>query len=419
MKLIQLNEKLLLEKEVSSATLKNIELSKEVKDLADQKLWQQAYDSSGFDVEENQLYDIKVEYQPTKGQLDYASKKNGKVLGYDGLKPIIGYLKENPNRKDLENMAKLLVDVVDTTTPPAPIEEGYFSILPTKEGATPYSLDGAKELIKELKSVNSGIKSAKEETVRRQDLGYIGSERDLVVQKYLEEMFPGNGQQKIKDFKDVLVKLVKETGFDNNPAISFLQEYLKNYNMTRVGFICLNNLWGSGVISEKDLVSSSLTTLLKSDLLVGTPTADATEIIEAYKELIYTYDTYSKPEIDSLSERKNLTIEVDKNGSVKKEFRKNLADAVVFKSGLVGKQVEPISTIKNTLSRIKTDGRYSQTTPATSTKKDTEELKVVGEPKILSPEDETKYDQMLQDFGLKKGDIPSLMAYLKSKNLVG
>jgi hypothetical protein len=418
MKLIQLNEKLLLEKEVSSATLKNIEFSRGVKDLVDEKLWQQAYDSSGFDVEENQLYEIKVEYQPTKGQIDYANKKNGKVLGYDGLKPIVGYLKENPNKKDLENMAKLFVDVVDTTSPPASIEEGYFTILPTKEGATPYSLEGAKELIKELKRVNSGIKSAKEETVRRQDLGYIGSERDLVVQKYLEEMFPGNEQQKIKDFKDVLVKLVKETGFDNNPVVIFLKDFLKNSSLSRRGFIALNNLYAKDVIKAVDFLSSNITGLLKSNILEQ-GTENASTIIDLYKQILESYYEFNIEEMKELQADNVpfLKLNWKEDGELKdSQSKKNLSDMVIFRPNLINKQVDTIENIRNKMLRLEVKNSLTKYGSEDLSSKD--EIRVVGRvPTTIEDSQKNRFDDMFKNITQK--DVPGMVRYLKDNKLIG
>ena len=70
MKFKQLNETILIEKEVKGAPLKDIELSKTVSDAVEAGSWQDAFNQAESSVAEQELFVVFVDYVPTKQHND-------------------------------------------------------------------------------------------------------------------------------------------------------------------------------------------------------------------------------------------------------------------------------------------------------------------------------------------------------------
>lgn len=444
MKLKQLNEATLIEKEVSGLDLKDIEVSTKVADLIKNQQWQNAYKEASIGVDEQQLYVVFIEYYPSKAHNDQAKKAGGILVGSDSPENVIkGYLQENKNKpveaggflnlKNITTLGSELVDIVDPNNTTKIIREGYFKLVKTPEGATPYSKENANILIKKLKGIGGGVRAARAEPVRREDLGKTGSEKDLVIKEYLKTVF-GADEAKIEPFRDLVIKIAGELGLDKNPIINFLREYIKLNEMERQGFITLNNLYANRVIENTDLLSSNITPLLKSDLLVKTPSADAEYIIETYRELLYAYRNFNAEELSVLAREKygekNITKIINKDRSLNKNWKKNLADALVYKANSIGKSVESADYIEQKMDKLELAGNKAKEktiAPKASTKVagqpqaasaagSTPAIKVTGVPGSLSPEAEGKYKAVLQ--GITKEDVPELMAYLKKNKLI-
>lgn len=437
MKLKQLNEATLVEKEVnvSGVDIKDIEMSKEVKDLLANKQYQAAYEKSKVGVDEEQMFVVSIFYYPTKGHMEDARRAGGtSFLGYDkNAGYASGYLQENKNKKvsagGLKNIPHLgseLLDVVNDTN--NVVREGYFKLSKTKEGATPYTKEAADTLVKKLNGLGSGVRGSKIEQVNREKLGKIGSEKEIVLNDYLTAML-GTNEPKIKDFKDLVGKVAIELRMDNkNPIIKFLNKYLSKYDMTKRGFTALNNLYATGRINANDLTEQTyLTKLLNSDLFKDTASADAEDIVDTYKELSYLYAPLNAAAVKSLAEKQEVTI-LDDTGSFVKDGKRNLANAVIYQDKMIGKAVRPVGQIAEILRKLKLVGQGGKPTTGSS---QGQEAKTVGQtqakptvavtgavPSSVAPDDKAKYDAMLKD--VKAEDIPAMMAYLKNiKKFVG
>jgi hypothetical protein len=436
MKLIRLNEEKLLEKEINSQTLKDITISKNVQDEIAVDNWQKAYDDAGFGVEEGQLYVVFVDYKPTQSQLNKAKNKKGTYPLPSGQDFIKGYLKQQStekietggflNLKNIEDFGYKFIDIVDETDPNKIVENGYFKILETQKDASVYSEKDAKALVKKIKGFGggSGVRVAREEPVTRKDIGKKDSEKDLVLDAYLKNKF-GTAEKKIEEFRDYLEKLIIETGFDKNPVVTFLQDYLKTSELSRKGFIALNNLYAREEIEAVDFLSSNLTPLLKSNIFEQ-GTDDALNILELYKSILYTYLEFNKSEVKSLQSTQTvpLDINIDKYGELKDvKSKKNLADLVVYKPNLLGSEVDTPENIKEKILKIrnkqedKDEDEEEIEIDSTDVKTKTD-IKVVGKVSpTLEPSQENRFKSMLK--GLTKDDMPTLMRYLKNGKLIG
>jgi hypothetical protein len=429
MKVINLNETLLLERPVSGKVLSDIELSDEIKKSIEAGDWKTAYEKSDIGVEDGDMYAIFIEYQPTSKHLEVAKKLNGEIAGIERAKNnlIFGYLQENPNHKKAEqagliNIGGLGDELVSVVKKDASgnvesiLKEGYFNIIETTKGATPYSKKDSDILIKTLKGVGSGVKLARADKVTRESIGVVSSQQDLVINEYLKATF-GNELGKISEFKEYVIKDIVEVGFSNNPIIEFLKEYLKTHDMKPNGFISLNNLYANGYIDDSDLMSNTeFKDLLNSNLLEQTRYSEAEYIVDTYRSLLYTYETFNPQLINQLSQQQGLRIELDNKGVVKKEFRKNLADLVVFKEGTNKKEVKSLNDIKSVMTRLNTRSDQQRTPPAGQ--REGEGITVRGAPSSLAPDDEAKFNQIFNQNNLTEKDVPALMAYIKSRNLV-
>jgi hypothetical protein len=248
--------------------------------------------------------------------------------------------------------------------------------------------------------------------------GEEGSPQNVVLNKYMEDMFPGVELDKIKDFRDYLEKLVIETGFNNNPVIIFLQGFLKNSSLSRKGFITLNNLYANDNIESVDFLSSDITSLLKSDLFEK-GTDNAATIIDLYKQLLYSYDDLNIEEMEALQGEQVpfLKLNWDDRGGLKdKQSKQNLADMVIFRPGLINKQVDTVENIKNKILKLRT--RNVRTGRETSDAENRGPVKVVGRVATeLDDSQRDKFDNMFK--GVSSRDVPAMMRYLKDKKLVG
>jgi hypothetical protein len=432
MKLIRLNEEKLLEKEINSQTPKDITLSKTVRDEIAIDSWQKAYDTADFGVEEEQLYVVFVDYKPTQSQLNKAKTKKGTYPLLSGQDFIKGYLKQQTtekietggflNLKNIEDFGYKFIDIVDETDPNKIVEKGYFKILETQNDASVYSEKDAKALVKKIKGFGggSGVRVAREEPVTRKDIGKTDSEKELVINSYFKNKF-GTDEKKIENFRDYLEKLVIEIGLDKNPVITFLQNFLKTSELSRKGFIALNNLYAREEIEETDFLSSNLTPLLKSDIFEQ-GTEVASDILELYKSMLNTYLEYNESELKSLQDTQTsvLKINIDRDGELQDvKSKKNLADLVVYKPNLLGSEVDTPENIKEKILKIRKKPEEEEETEIDSTDVKTKaDIKVVGKVSpTLDPSQEDRFKNMLKN--VTKDDMPFIMRYFKNNKLIG
>jgi hypothetical protein len=237
------------------------------------------------------------------------------------------------------------------------------------------------------------------------------SPQNIILNRYMEQMFPGAELNKIKDFKDYLGKFVIETGFDGNPAIKFLQDFLKTETMSRKGFITFNNLYAQDDIEEVDFVSSDLTNLLKSDIFEqGTENAQKT--IQIYNSIVNSYRKFNTDVIKELQAEvvPFVKLNIDSDGDLDDASKKALANMVIFKPNAT-KQVDSIKNISDKLTRLQTRS-IAQQAQTDSDKR----ISVVMAPTI-EPSTEAKFNDLLKD--VKPGEMPQLMRFLKNKKFVG
>jgi hypothetical protein len=421
MKIIKLNEQKLVEKEVLGKKPEDVQLDADTKQLMKDGKYKDAYFKVAGPETGDSSYFIYIEYTPTKKQIDAATKLNGVILGYSGS-PLKGYLKESANKKlkvgwFSGNAGAELLGIVDGSNSSIVIKEPYISLVADTKDATAYSEKDAKELIKKLSEKETGITSVKEEKAP--------SKKEAFFKEYLNTKFPGK-EAKIKDFRKELIGLLIALEFKENPMIEFLAKYLEKYDMTRSGFITLNNLYSQADIDDIDFTGSDITPLLMSNLLVNTGTADAAYIIASYKDLIYSYEDFNIPSMLAARDEKNpsANLDYDSDGGLKgRESKQNLADLVIFAKGKINDVVEPVDKIKALMSklRIKNTGKAKPSPKAT-----TNPAGESGKPSIVvsggvakgvAPETERKFDSIFNN--VDKGEIPELMAYLKNKKLIG
>jgi hypothetical protein len=237
------------------------------------------------------------------------------------------------------------------------------------------------------------------------------SPQKVIINSYMEDMFPGIELNKIKDFKDYLEKFVIETGFDDNPAIKFLQDFLKTQTMSRKGFITFNNLYAQDDIEDVDFISSDLTKLLKSDIFEQ-GTENAQKVIQVYNEIANFYRKFNTDVIKELQGEivPFVKLNIDTEGALDDASKKALAKMVVFKPG-GNNQVDSIKNINDRVTRLKTKGTTQQT-QASSDNRVTVPLS-----STLEPSTEAKFNSLLKD--IKSSEVPQLMRLLKNKKLIG
>lgn len=244
------------------------------------------------------------------------------------------------------------------------------------------------------------------------------SPQNVVLNRYLEDMFPGAEFDKIKDFKELLEKLVIETGFNNNPVITFLQGLLKTSSLSRKGFITLNNLYANDDVEAVDFLSSNITKLLKSNILEQ-GTENASTIIGLYRQMLNSYEDFN---IEVMKELQNnsvpfLKLNWDDDGGLKdSQSKKNLADLVIYRPDLVNQQVDTIENIRNKILKLKT--RNTRTNPETFPADTRGAIKVVGRvPDTIDDVQQSRFDDVFK--GVTQKDVPGMIRYLKDKKLVG
>lgn len=429
MKFKQLNESVLVEKEVSGY----VQLPKDVKDQLNSKSYQNAYNlvvkESDIPQKDVKLAVVYVEYKPTKENIANALTLKGIIVGYDGKNPIKGYLQENPNKRVGVGFfsgpfnSDDFLDVVDKKARDKVLKEGYFKIVGNISSATSYPDKDANKLVEKLKG--AGIAASKKESTKADGGGAL-SKADVVVNAYLEDMFPGVMQDKIKPFRDGVEKVAVELGLtNNNPILAFLKEYLNKHNMTRAGFISLNNVYANDIIEDRDLSSSEISGLLKSNMFENINTQDAEYIIGTYNDLLTdTYSEFNINELKALSAKKGINIQYDGDGSIISGKTKLFADAVVFKKGQIDKGVETADEIKKTLDLLNKYDQNKKAEPKPVVKPNTNAPETKKEPAIKVagniPKPDAGKEKIYDDLLARKGvDVPSLIAYLKNKNLVG
>ncbi len=242
------------------------------------------------------------------------------------------------------------------------------------------------------------------------------SPQKVILNSYIEDMFPGAELDKIKDFRDYLEKFIIETGFDNNPAIKFLQDFLKTQTdkskMSRKGFITFNNLYAQDDIEDVDFISSDLTPILKSDIFEQ-GTENAQKIIQFYTSIVNSYRKFNRDVIQEIQSENTpfVKLNIDSDGDLDDASQKALAKMVVFRPDAAN-QVDSINNITNKVTRLQT----KSTTQQQTTTKPENRVTVPMAPTI-EPSTEAKFNDLLKD--VKPGEMPQLMRFLKNKKFVG
>jgi hypothetical protein len=431
MKLVKLEESVLLEKEVTGA--KNVGLSAEVIQKIKDGDYKGAY-SDVLNQEEGQgasfiyvVYDSN-ESQKMKGELAKLGKTKGgvsgtvSIIGHTPGTPLKGFLKQASSSVKTGwfsgNIGLNFLGVQDSAG--TVIVDGLFTIVPTTTDATPYSEKDVASIISKLKGGNIGITEIKEEKAP--------SKKQAFYNTYLNKIFPGQADA-IKEFKQELMGLLIALEFKPNALVTFLSEYLKKHKMSKSGFITLNNTYAKGSLDDVDLQpSSELYPLFMSNLFVNTGVADAEAIIDAYKSIIYSssWQGFNMNEMEILKKEKdpNVKLVYDKtDGSLEDdESKKNLADLIVFRKGRVGQEVESPAKIKETIAKIKSKNTSAPKAGAAapgSKPAETAGNKIsvsVDVPTNVSKQTSKKVDKIASD--LAPDEVASLLATLKKQKKI-
>lgn len=241
--------------------------------------------------------------------------------------------------------------------------------------------------------------------------------KELFFDEYLKKKFAGK-EDKIKDFKEQLITLLVALEFEDNPIIDFLVKYLDIHNMTKSGFITLNNLYATGMIDDVDFISSNITPILFSDIFVSNSVANAEFIIQTYQNLLegsYDLNFLNIDEMNRLVKEKmpegtnpKELLKYKDNGVVPDEKRKTLVDLVIFEAGQADKKVDKIENIKKAITNLKAKNLGA-------VKKDTSRVTLNMAPSI-EQQQKSKLKNMIKD--LKKEEVPALLRTLKDDGLL-
>lgn len=432
MKVQKLVEQKLVEREIKGTAFNDIALSQEVKDLIAGGKWQDAYTKASMDTTGQKLFVLYVDYQPSEDDVNGTSREMKNLGGY--LKPAKGYLQETDavvkaggflKLRNLKNFGSKLFDVYaikDGKATDEVVRPGYFKCVENESDATTYTEKDADDLVSKIQGLGSDIKSITKRQVQATDVGKAGSEKDIVIDQFLQSVF-GDNFRKIEKYKDLVAKAAKEVGLslEQNVLLAFLNSYLKKHDLDRNGFIVMNNLYANSVVDSDDF--RELPILSNSDIYTKSY-QDAENIVKIYQSCANGYRWNAEGVKDLYKERtgqKNARSQYT-NG--------NIANLVCYadvdnKCNPTSNKLLPIDTIRANYRKATTTAVNGMGDVAVSKEGEKKKgeapakqqgIRISGVPDTISKKDEAKWGSVLS--GVTKDDVPSMMAYLKKNGVI-